>query len=139
MLWMVFLGTTPLLLAPLLAQDSIFTERKYLDLEGVAAPQISPDGQRIVFSWLWIDAVQDRRASMLWLMDADGGRPRQLLEGGNARWSPDGSRIAYLAEAGGKPQRWVRYMDAEGLLVQLTRGNEAPGDFRWSPDGKQLV
>lgn len=139
MLWMVFLGTTPLLLAPLLAQDSIFTERKYLDLEGVAAPQISPDGQRIVFSRLWIDAVQDRRASMLWLMDADGGRPRQLLEGGNARWSPDGSRIAYLAEAGGKPQLWVRYMDAEGLLVQLTRGNEAPGDFRWSPDGKQLA
>ena len=137
--WAVLTSVAQLLAASLTAQDSVFTEKKYLDLEGIAAPQISPDGQRILYSRLWIDQMKDRRASMLWLMDANGGRPRQLLEGGNARWSPDGTRIAYLAEADGKPQLWVRYMDAEGLRVQVTRGVEAPGDFRWSPDGKQLA
>ena len=128
-----------LLATPLAAQDSVFTEKKFLDLESVAAPQISPDGQRIVFTRIWIDQMKDRRASMLWLMEADGSRPRQLLEGGDARWSPDGTRIAYLAEADGKPQLWIRYMDAEGLLVQVTRGTASPEKFRWSPDGKQLA
>lgn len=135
----VLLGAIFLAAVTLSGQDSTFTERKYLDLEGVAAPQISPDGQRIVYSRLWIDQMNDREASMLWLMDADGGRPRQLLEGSNARWSPDGTRIAYLAETNGTSQLWVRYMDTEGLRVQITRGTEAPGDFRWSPDGKQLA
>jgi dipeptidyl aminopeptidase/acylaminoacyl peptidase len=128
-----------LLGAPLAAQDSVFTAQTFLNLEWVAAPQISPDGQRIVFTRIWIDQMKDKRASMLWLMDADGSRSRQLVEGGDARWSPDGSRIAYLAEAEGKQQLWVRYMDAEGLRVQVTRGSEAPGMFRWSPDGKQLA
>ena len=134
--WIVLL---PLLVAPLAAQDSVFTEQKYLDLESVAAPQISPDGQRIVYTRIWIDQMKDRGASMLWLMEADGSRPRQLLEGGDARWSPDGTRIAYLAEADGKQQLWVRYMDAEGLRVQVTRGSDAPEKFRWSPDGRQLA
>ncbi|MES2304837.1 MAG: S9 family peptidase [Gemmatimonadota bacterium] len=128
-----------LLAAPLTAQDSVFTDRKFMEVEGVAGAQISPDGQRIVFSRLWIDQMKDRRASMLWLMDADGGRPRELLEGGGARWSPDGSRIAYLADAEGKTQLWIRYMDAEGLKIQVTRGLNSPKDFRWSPDGKQLA
>lgn len=136
---MVLVGVVAGGVGTLAAQDSVFTDRKFMEVEGVGGAQISPDGQRIVFSRLWIDQMKDRRASMLWLMDADGGRPRELLEGGGARWSPDGTRIAYLAEADGKTQLWIRYMDAEGLKIQVTRGVNSPKAFRWSPDGKQLA
>lgn len=128
------------LAGPLAAQQQRpFNEKDYLDLERVGDARISPDGQRVVFSRARIDAMHDRWTSMLWLMDADGGRQRELVEGANPQWSPDGTRIAYLAESGGKPQLWIRYMDAEGLRVQVTRGDQTPRDFRWSPDGRQLA
>ena len=54
----------------------------YLDMESVSNPQISPDGSRVVYTRGWVDRVNDQRKSALWIMNADGSRNRQLLEGG---------------------------------------------------------
>ncbi len=121
------------------AQSSTFTVDHYFDIERVSAPQISPDGNHVVFSRAHVDAMKDAWADMLWEMDADGSRQRQLTKGSDAQWSPDGTRIAYLADADGKAQIWVRYMDAEGALVQVTRGERPPVSFRWSPDGRSIA
>ncbi len=125
--------------SPLPAQSHLLTVDRYLDLERVATPKASPDGNRIVFSRSYIDQSRDAWSSMLWVMDADGGRTRPLVKGSNPQWSPDGSRIGYLADADGKTQLWVRYLDAEGSQLQVTHGEQAPGSFRWSPDGKWLA
>jgi dipeptidyl aminopeptidase/acylaminoacyl peptidase len=112
----------------------------FLDWQTVTDPQVSPDGQRVIYTRGWIDAVNDRRRSSLHMMDADGSRPRALLEGSSARWSEDGTRIAYLAP--GEPrgnQIWVRYMDAEGASTQITRVHETPGGIAWSPDGRHIA
>ena len=137
--WLLILGC--LLAAPAVgvAQAHTFTVERYLDLERVASPRVSPDGNRIVFARSYVDQAKDAWVSMLWIMDADGGRLRQLVKGTSQQWSPDGGRIAYLAENDGKTQLWVRYMDAEGALVQVTRGERAPESFKWSPDGKWLA
>jgi dipeptidyl aminopeptidase/acylaminoacyl peptidase len=118
--------------------DTLLTVEHYLDWEQVGDPRISPDGSRIVFTRRWVDKLGDRWKSALWLMEADGARQRFLIEGSSARWSPDGTRIAYIAQADGKPQLFVRWMDAEGAVSQVTRLTEAPGDLAWSPDGKWL-
>ena len=111
----------------------------YLELETVADPQISPDGKQIVYTRGWIDKMNDSRESSLWIMNADGSRARFLAKGSNARWSPTGDRLAYLAEGDPKgTQLFVRWMDAEGATSQVTRVDEAPSDLRWSPDGAQL-
>ncbi|MFN2325429.1 MAG: prolyl oligopeptidase family serine peptidase [Gemmatimonadales bacterium] len=112
----------------------------YLDFEDVQNPQLSPDGQQIIFTRRWIDKVNDRWESSLWIMDADGSRLRFLVTGSDVQWSPDGRRIAYLAR--GEPagtQLHVRWMDAEGAVTQITRVERAPADIRWSPDGTQLA
>ena len=112
----------------------------YFDMESVSNPQISPDGTQIIYTRGWIDKVNDQRESTLWIMDADGSRNRQLVDGSGTRWSADGSRILYMAE--GEPsgaQIFVRWMDAEGAITQVTRLERGPSNPRWSPDGKWIA
>lgn len=112
----------------------------YLDMESVSNPRISPDASRIVYTRGWSDRVNDQRKSSLWIMNADGSRNRQLLEGSGAQWSPDGTRILFTTQ--GEPsgsQIFVRWMDAEGATSQITRLESGPSNVRWSPDGKWIA
>jgi len=112
----------------------------YLDMETVADPQISPDGRLVVYARGWVDKVNDRSNSSLWIMDSDGSRARALVDGSNPLWSPDGTRIAYVAQ--GEPkgaQIFVRWMDAEGATTQVSRLEDSPGNLRWSPDGHWIA
>ena len=111
----------------------------YLELETASDPQLSPDGTHIIYTRGWVDKMNDRRESALWIMNADGTRHRFLVKGSNARWSPTGDRIAYIAPGEPRgPQVFVRWMDAEGATSQVTRVDQAPGGLAWSPDGTQL-
>jgi dipeptidyl aminopeptidase/acylaminoacyl peptidase len=115
------------------------TLETFLEMETVTDPQFSPDGTQILYTRGWVDKMNDRRESALWIMNADGSRNRFLVKGSNARWSPSGDRIAYIAS--GEPrgsQIFVRWMDAEGATSQVTRVEQAPSGLAWSPDGTQL-
>ena len=56
-------------------------------------------------------------------------RNRFLVKGGGPVWSPDGTRIAYVAAAEEPKgaQIFVRWMDAEGATSQVTRVADGPG------------
>lgn len=112
----------------------------YWEYETVENPQPSPDGTQVIYTRQGFDKLNDRRESALWIMNADGSRPRFLVKGANARWSPSGDRIAYTAEGSPKgTQIFVRYMDAEGAVTQVTRVEQTPGSLAWSPDGATLA
>ena len=119
--------------------DTLLTVDHYLDFEQVADATISPDGSQILYVRRWVNRLEDRWESALWLVNADGTKNRFLVKGSNAVWSPDGTRIAYLAD--GEPkgaQIFVRWMDAEGAVTQVTRSMEPAADLKWSPDGTQI-
>lgn len=113
---------------------------KYLDWEEVNEPQLSPDGSQIVYTRRWVDKMNDRWESSLWIMNADGSRNRHLVDGSSPRWSPDGTRLAFVAEGEpGGSQVFVRWMDEEGAVSQITRLLESPANIGWSPDGKSIA
>src|SRR3954468_3071967 len=113
---------------------------QYLDWEDVQTPQLSPDGTQIIFGRRWVDKMNDRWETTLWMMNADGSHARSLVQGSDVRWSPDGKRIAYIAR--GEPsgsQIWVRWMDAEGAATQISHLTEAPSSLEWAPDSKSIA
>src|SRR5437899_2996990 len=130
--------------AGLVAQETrsatLLTTEHWLDWERVNDAQISPDGSRIVYTRQNVNQIEDKWESSLWILNADGSQHRFLVKGQNARWSPDGKRLMYLAE--GEPkgtQLFVRWVDADGPATQITHVGEAPRNAKWSPDGKSIA
>ncbi len=57
-----------------------------------------------------------------------------------ARWSPDGSRIAFLSDRTGEEEIFLVAQDGAGEPVQLTdNGGEMRYAPAWSPDGKRIA
>ena len=103
-------------------------------------PAISPDGQQVLYTRIAVDKVNDQWRGALWLMNSDGAKNRWIVDAWTGRWSPDGTRIAYVKA--GEPsgsQIFVRYMDAEGAATQITRLSAGPGALAWSPDGNWIA
>src|SRR5215831_2788370 len=120
---------------PALKAEDIF------NLQTASDPQISPDGQRIVYVRGFADIMTDRRHANLWIINADGTNHRPLTSGvsndSSPRWSPDGTRIAYISGEDGRSQIFVRWMDT-GQTARITALESAPSGIEWSPDGKQI-
>jgi dipeptidyl aminopeptidase/acylaminoacyl peptidase len=110
----------------------------------VSDAQISPDGLWVAFVLTTLSEDKDEYLSNIWLVSAAGGEPRRFTTGPRRdtlpRWSPDGSRLAFVSEreAGRKGQLHVMPAGG-GEPVRLTDLRHGVGAPEWSPDGTRLV
>jgi len=125
---------------------------------------LSPDGRFVVFSVKSVAPGKDGYRTSLWVAPSDGAAPaRQLTVGSKtdtgARWSPDGSTIAFLSDRGavlqaggggakpgkaeapkeGGTQVWLLPFADGGEARQLTDLPKDVEGLDWSPDGKRLA
>src|SRR5687767_10294911 len=104
--------------------------------------RIAPDGQTVVYAESWSDRAKDASFSNLWLVSADGRQKRRWTDGPwrdtTPRWSPDGTRIAWLSDRDGVPQIYNRQL-SEDNGTPLTKVSAAPLAFTWSPDGNSIA
>ncbi len=79
------------------------TQIHYEETNWKARPDVSPDGSRVVFS-----SYAGRAWHNLWVMPVGGGDAFPIAYGDwdqtNARWSPDGTRIAFVTNQSGGTQ-----------------------------------
>ena len=133
-----------LLVAPAHAAPAKFEAADLYRVSMVTDPKVAPDGQRILFTRASFDIQTDSRQGEIWLATLTGKTlDKRLLIGAAAKasrvaWSPDGSRIAYVAPWLGKPQLWMMAL-ADGVGRVVTTGKFGPGGFAWSPDGTRIA
>src|SRR6266852_3892934 len=97
--------------------------------------ELSPKGERALFS-----ARGD-----IFTVPIEKGPTRNLTHSSGAhdkwpRWSPDGSKIAFISDKSGEDEVWVIAQDGSTPAEQITKGSKS---FRyaaeWSADGKHLA
>ncbi len=125
------------------------TETDLYAFRWIAAPQISPDGARIVYTLVTVNSKHDNYETSLWMIPAGGGTARQFTAGthdSGARWSPDGRTVALLRapdqkDKDGKPQPaqiFLLSMDG-GEARPLTDIPKGASALAWAPDGHTIA
>src|SRR5262249_55517332 len=94
----------------------------------------TPDG-RIVF------AADDAEGRTLWIINAAGGRPKQLIPNGGMNSYPsvtdDGRYLVFQSNRSGHFAVWRSDLSG-GNMIQLT-GDQIAGQPSVSPDGKWVI
>ncbi|MBI3792165.1 MAG: S9 family peptidase [Gemmatimonadetes bacterium] len=96
-------------------------------------PRVSPTGDVVVFE----------RDRALWVVPTDGSaQARRLVSAGgtlvDATWSPDGSRLAFVANRGDHSFIGI-YADSTTPIRWLAPSTSRDGMPRWSNDGTRLA
>jgi dipeptidyl aminopeptidase/acylaminoacyl peptidase len=125
--------------APADGPSRTFAGADLFGLSIAADPQISPDGRTIVYVRRTADVMTDRMQASLWLVDVASGKQSPFAASGSSpRWSPDGTRVAYVAGDGDHSQLFVRWI-ATGASARVTGFPGDPQALAWSPDGTRLA
>ena len=112
----------------------------------VSAPEVSPDGLKVIFSLTEPAYKKDEQVGDLWIVPSDGHEPPRRITSGKGgesdpAWSNDSHRLAFSAKRGDDKQAQIHVID-------LLRGGEAqPATHistgatspRFSPDGMHLM
>jgi TolB protein len=114
------------------------SEIRLTDKLGVAvAPEISPDGNTIIFT-LW---TAENQQYQIWAMDRDGANPHRIRKilGWDPTWSPTGEQILFAStDTDGRNQLFA--MDANGAnKYRISSLPSIRGRSDWSPDGQSIV
>ncbi|MDX1995603.1 MAG: hypothetical protein SF029_24680 [bacterium] len=124
-----------------------------------AAPRISPDGQQVVYAGASPTSLY-RYYADLYLIDVDGGQPRNLTNSANRSdlypdWSPDGGRLVFqsAAESVLDPAYFSLSISTGDLYILDLAAGDAADPYAnlidvdlgrefapaWSPDGNSLA
>jgi dipeptidyl aminopeptidase/acylaminoacyl peptidase len=113
-----------------------------LNVPRVTDPQLSPDGRQVVYEAAEADWKANKRVSHVWRIGIDGTSLVQMTSGlgeQGARWSPDGTSIAFYGKrANGEEAQVYLISNSGGEAKAVTHHDTSVSRLSWSPDGKAI-
>lgn len=119
------------------------------ELEYAGDPQISPDGNQVLYRRAGFDIMKDRSVASLWIIDVNNPQEhRKLVKGkeneSQGRWSPQGDKIAYVSKPKAKKKTKTTnqifvYDTKKGKTTAISTLKNSPSGISWSPDGKWIA
>ncbi len=111
-------------------------------IKEVTDPRVSPDGKWIAFTVSVPDLKANDFNSDIWVMPLAGGDPFQLTRSPESdhspRWSPDGSRIAFISSRDGVSNLYLISLKG-GEAKKVTDSKTSLYLPIWTRDGKHIV
>ena len=99
--------------------------------QGIHEVAVSPDGKRVAWA---------QHGTGIFTSDVAVAKPTRLASGEAIDWSPDGRRIAFLADPESAGQQALFTIDAGGgQPKKLTDVKGYMAEPRWSPDGTKIA
>ncbi|MDP9201859.1 MAG: DPP IV N-terminal domain-containing protein, partial [Gemmatimonadota bacterium] len=137
----LLLAAAGLLASDLSAQGRVqrpMTFEDFAAVKNVGDPQVSPDGRSVLYSVRTTDVGANRRTTVTKVQPAVGGAARLFPDANTraseARWSPDGKRVVYVADG----QLWIA--DATGGNPRrISNANGGASGPVWSPTGDRIA
>jgi len=139
-----------LFVAGVAAAQKVPTIDQSLEMRSVGAPQISPDGKRVVYEETRTNWESNAFETDLWIADVATGESHLLTttakSANDAAWSSDGKWIAFLSDRvapldkspAGKRQLYVIPANG-GESQQLTKMENGVNGFEWAPDSQRIA
>ena len=119
-----------------------FSIHDMLAMDRISNPQLSPDGDWIVFTLRKTDLEENKGRTDLYLIDADGDNFRQLTShpenDSNPRWAPDSKTIYFISSRAETSQIWKIRIDG-GEAQQITDLPLDVANLLVAPDGQHLA
>ncbi|MBL7188241.1 MAG: S9 family peptidase [Phycisphaerae bacterium] len=141
-LFVLLLVSAESAVAAALAETHPFSVHDMLAMDRLSDPQVSPDGESVVFVRRQTDLEANKGRTDLWLVGADGTNLRRLTShqaaDSNPRWAPDGRSIRFISARSDSAQIWRIAIDG-GEAEQVTDEPLDVGNLVVSRGGEHIA
>jgi len=122
--------------------SNIFEPIDVFDLEYVSNPQISPNGDKVLYQRNFNDIMTDESFSNIWLIDYDGKNNRPITTGNfkdnSPKWSNQGDKFLFKSNREGKSQIFLFDLN-NNSIQKLTNFQYSIESTQWSPDDNYIL
>lgn len=126
------------------------TPETIASLPSPSDPQVSPDGTRVAWRMAPFGKADQHPTGGLWVArvprtgeESSATGARRWTYGGDdssPRWSPDGTRIAFLSDRAERGTHGLYVIDVGGgEACPLVVRKRSVGAFAWAPDGRSIA
>lgn len=122
-------------------EDGVMTPETLLAFGRISDPQVSPDGQKVLYGVSYTDIAKNRSCRNLFISNIDGTEQRQITRYASsvscARWAPDGKSIYFIQDG----QIWKAPLGGKTLGARRQISNVPSGisDFKLSPSADRIL